>query len=164
MHLCTSLCTCPTPASTHFTVYFPCTCYVFHRLLSLPCIFIPAHASTRFTLHLPYECLVACLYAFHCLLSMRMPLCTSLCACPAHASLRFTADSAHASMQFTVQFPAHHLCISLCTGPMQSSRHFIVYFPYACLAAFHCLPSLRMPLCISLRALPTHASTHYSCT
>ena len=86
-----------------------------------------AHASMHFTLCLPY----ACRYAFHCLLSLRMHLCTSLCACPTHAS-----------MHFTVYFPVH------------ASMYFTLRLPYA----FHCALSLCMSLCIALSTFPIQLS------
>ena len=64
-------------------------------------------------------------------------------------------------------------CISLRTFPTHACVHFTVYFPCACLHAFHCLPyaclyafhcllSFCMPPCISLCSFPTHASMHFT--
>ena len=137
------------------------------------------HESMQCTTHLrlPY----ACLSAFHCLLSLRMQLCTSLCACLMHASAHFTVYSAHASTRFTANFPcaciyALHsalarcmpLCSSLSTVPAHASMLFTPHLPYACPYALHCVPSLRvhcllslrMALCISLSTFPAHASMH----
>ena len=80
--------------------------------------------------------------AFHCVLSLCMPLCVSLSTFPAHASMH--TFPARASTRFTVYFPC------------ASSMHFTLYLPYACLYAFYCLPSLRMLLCISLSTFPVH--------
>ena len=86
LHLCTSLCTCPTHASMHFTVYFP------------------AHASVHFTVHFP----CACLYAFHCLLS----LCISLSTFPTHCSMDVTLYLPYGSLY--VFCCALSLCMPLC--------------------------------------------------
>ena len=76
------------------------------------------------------------LYAFDCL----------LCAClyAVHCLLPLCVASMHASMNFTA-YSVH------------ATMHLTLYFPCACLHAFHCVPSLRMPLRISLGACPTHA-------
>ena len=39
---------------------------------------------------------------------------------------------------------------------------FTLYLPYACLCAFDCLLSLRMPLCVSLSTFPVHACMHFT--
>ena len=136
----------------------------------------PVHASMPFTLYLPY----ACLYEFHCALSLRMPLCISLSTFPAHASMHFTVYfscacicalpsalalcmplcmslstfPAHASIHFTVYFP----CACLYAFHCHASMHFTLYLPYACLYATHCALSLRAPLCISLSTFPMQLS------
>ena len=119
---------------------------------------LPVHASMRFTLYLPY----ACLYAFHCLLSLRMPPCITLSTFPAHASLHVTACSQC----------ARHLCTCLSTCSLRAS-HFTAYFPCACISAFHsalalcmhqCISLCTCPICIALSTFPLHASMHSFCT
>ena len=74
----------------------------------------------------------ACLYAFHCALSICKPVCVSL------------SFPARASMYFNVYFPCAclyvlhcllsfrmHLCISLCTCLMNACMHFTFCFPCA---------------------------------
>ena len=108
MPLRVPLSTFPAHASMRFTARSPYAClYAFHSVLAHASMFSPStlRTSMRFTvccpcartlhfiLYLPY----ACIYAFHSLLSLRMPLCASLCTCPAHALMRFTINSVHAS-------------------------------------------------------------------
>ena len=127
------------PASAHF----------FQLCMSLSAF--PAHACVRFTVYL--SC--ACLYAYHCPLSLRMHLRTSCGTCPimprcvSLSTLRMplcislSSFPAQASMRFT-------LCISLSTFPAHASAQFTVYFPCACIYALHSVLALRMPLRMSL--------------
>ena len=103
------------------TLRLPCAClYAFHCLLSLRmplCVSLSTFLRTHLRpLHLPYACLYAfhcllscaCLYAFHCrlslcvafhcALSLRMPLCVSLYTCPMRASLHLTVHFLHACL------------------------------------------------------------------
>ena len=104
MPLRTSLCTCPAHASMHFTDYS---------------VRAYKYKFIQFTIYFPY----ACIYALHSVLvlctplcislsTVRMPLCTSLCTCPGHASVNFPSasciyalHSVLASMHFTVRSP-----------------------------------------------------------
>ena len=93
-----------------------------------------------------FHCLLcAGFYASHCLLSLRMHLCTLLCTCVLRASMNFTVYFPCARLYaFQSTFPCMHLCA--------------LYLPYACLYALHCLLSLGMPLGISLSTFPVLAS------
>ena len=123
-----------------FTVYFPCTClYAFHCQLC------------------------ACLFAVHCLLSLRMPLRTSLRTCPARASVHLTDQSARLCAVHCLLSLCLRLRTSLCslsTFPAQASMHFTAYFPCACICALHSVLALRMPLRTSLSTSPVRAAMH----
>ena len=104
----------------------------------------PMHASRHFAAHVLY----ACLYAFHCLLSLRMPLCISLSTSPCMPlCISLSTFSVHASILLSVLAQCMPLGILLRTFSMH--------------AAFHCLRSLRMPFCISLSTFPVHAHMHF---
>ena len=86
----------------------------------------PTHASTHFTAYFTR----ACLYAFHCLLSLRVPVCVCL-------TVRFPYVCLYAfHSALALRMP---LCVSLHTFPTYACLHvvhtfpmqFIVYFPYA---------------------------------
>ena len=136
--------------ATHFTVYFPYACLdAFYCLLSLR-----MHLCTCLTV-------LARLYAFHCLLALCMHLCITLSTFPVHA----------VCMHFTVYSPCAYICalasvmplpISLSTFPTHASMHATVFFPCACIYAFHSVLALRMPLCMSLSTFPLHASIHFT--
>ena len=119
MPLRISLFTFPVHASMHFTV---CSRAKEYKI------------ATRFTLYFPY----ACLYAFHSLLSLCMPLCISLSTFPEHASMHFTVYS-HYDMPLSLStFPSAVQNISLRTFPMH----------------FHCVLSLGSRIVQNATTLP----------
>ena len=122
-------------ASMHFTVYFPMhTSMHFHCLLFL-CMPRMHSLSTSPVHAYAFHCLLcAYIYAFHSVLALRMPLCISL-----------------------PTFPEQ--CTSLPTSPVHASMHFTVYFPCACIYAFH-LVLASMHLTVHF---PEHASMHIHC-
>ena len=105
----------------------------------------------------------ACLYTFHCLLSLCMPLCMSLPAL-LHASMHLPQYLPYACLY------AFHCLLSLRmprripqpTFPPHDSMHLPQHLPYACLYAyhlrFHCALSQCMPRCISLPTFPMQLS------
>ena len=110
------------------------------RSLRISLCTFPLHASMHQTLYFP----CACLYAFHCLLSLCIHLCTCLRTCPMRASMYLTVYFFCVRLYAFQRLlsPCMHLCVSLCTCPMHASVHFTVHFPYTALYAFHCLLSL----------------------
>ena len=115
--------------------------------------FTVAHASMHLPQHLPYASLkftvyfpCGCLYAFHCLLSLRIYALASALA------LRMALCSLYAC-HCLLSLPMH-LCNSLYTCPYACL--------YACRYASHSVLARRMPLCSSLRTFSTHASTHFA--
>ena len=106
----------------------------------------------HFTPNLPY----ACLYAFHRLPSLRVPLCISMSTFPAHASMHFTLLALRTPLRISQSTLCVPLCISLSTFP----AHLCASLCACPTHAIHCLLSLRMPLCASLCTCPAHASMH----
>ena len=106
--------------------------------------------------------------SLHVTVSLCMPLCISLSACPTRASMHFTVYLPYACLY---AFPCTlslcmPLCASLCSCPMRVSMHFTVYVPSTCLYAFHyllcaCLCAFHCLLCLcnSLSSFPMQLSS-----
>ena len=164
----------PVCASMRFTLYLPYACDCLLSLRMPPYILLStfhARACMHFIVYFP----CACLYSLYYLLSLCMHLCISLYACPMHVFYVFYCLLfLHMFLCITLStFPVMPLCISLCAPPTHASMYFTLYLPhtsrmllafhsllpYACLHAFYCLLSTRMPLCVARGSLLHVAGT-----